>query len=152
MEAIILMPASVAAPVDIRRRAVSAREHPTCFACRPVAKGGLGLSFDVRADGSVASAWTCPRGGESYPGIVHGGLLATTLDSAMVHALFARGIVARTGELNVRFCRPVVFGEATTVIARLCETHPPLFHLEAEIRQAGVLCVRAKGKFMAKSS
>jgi hypothetical protein len=93
--------------------------------------------------------WTCPPGGESYAAIVHGGLLATALDSAMIHALFARSIVARTGELNVRFCQSVRAGEPTTVTARLRTAHPPLFQLEAEILQAGALCARAKGKFMA---
>jgi acyl-coenzyme A thioesterase PaaI-like protein len=130
-------------------RALCAREHPVCFACRPPAKGGLGLSFVLQSDSSVAANWTCPPGCESYAGIVHGGLLATALDSAMVHTLFARDIVARTGELNVRFYQSVRSGEPTAVTGRLRDAHPPLFQLEAEIRQAGVLCARASGKFMA---
>jgi acyl-CoA thioesterase FadM len=36
-----------------------------------------------------------------------------------------------------------------TVTARLRAASPPLFQLEAEIRQADVLCVRANAKFMA---
>ena len=143
------LPEAAAAPTDATLRTLCAREHPACFACRAAAQGGLGLAFAVRSDSSVGADWTCPPGGESYAGIVHGGLLATALDSAMVHALFARGIVARTGELNVRFCRSVRTGEPTTVTARLCKAYPPLFQLEAEIWQAGVLCARASGKFMA---
>jgi acyl-coenzyme A thioesterase PaaI-like protein len=144
-----IRPEVAAAPSDTALRALCAREHPACFACRPVAQGGLGLSFAVRSDGSVVADWMCPPGGESYAGIVHGGLLATALDSAMVHALFARGIVARTGELNVRFHQSVRVDEPTTVTAHLCDAHPPLFQLKAEIRQAGALCVNARGKFMA---
>jgi acyl-coenzyme A thioesterase PaaI-like protein len=143
------LPEAAAAPTEAALRALCAREHPACFACRPVALGGLGLAFAVRSDGSVMADWTCPPGGESYAGIVHGGLLATALDSAMVHALFARDIVARTGELNVRYCQSVRAGEPTTVTARLSKTYPPMFQLEAEILQAGALCARASGKFMA---
>jgi acyl-coenzyme A thioesterase PaaI-like protein len=143
------LPEAAAAPTEAALRALCVGEHPACFACRPAAQGGLGLSFALQSDGSVSAGWTCPPGGESYAGIVHGGLLATALDSAMVHALFARGIVARTGELNVRFCESVRAGEPTAVTARLREARPPLFQLEAEIHQAGVLCARANGKFMA---
>jgi acyl-coenzyme A thioesterase PaaI-like protein len=145
------LPEAAAAPTEAALRALCVREHPACFACRPAAQGGLGLAFAVQSDGSVAADWTCPPGGESYAGIVHGGLLATALDSAMVHALFARSIVARTGELNVRYLQPVGSSEPTTVTARLREAHPPLFQLEAAIHQAGVLCARGNGKFMANT-
>jgi acyl-coenzyme A thioesterase PaaI-like protein len=141
--------AAAVAPTDGALRALCARRHPACFACRPVAQGGLGLTFAVQADDLVAATWTCPPGGESYSGIVHGGLLATALDSAMVHALFARGIVARTAELNVRFRLSVRAGEPAIVTARLRNARPPLFQLEAEIRQADAVCVHARGRFMA---
>jgi len=144
--------AAVAAPTDAALRALCAREHPACFACRPAAQGGLGLAFTVQPDGSVSAGWTCPPGSESYAGIVHGGLLATALDSAMVHALFARGIVARTGELNVRYRQSAQIGRAMTVRAWLRESHLPLFRLEAEILQDGLVCAHSRAKFMARHS
>jgi len=97
----------------------------------------------------VVAEWLCPAGGESYAGIVHGGLLATALDSAMVHCLFARDIVARTGELTVRYRRSVRSGAPVTVTARLRESFAPLHYLEAEIRQDGSVCAQARAKFMA---
>jgi acyl-coenzyme A thioesterase PaaI-like protein len=145
------LPEAAAAPTEATLHALCLREHAACFACRPVALGGLGLSFAVQSDGSVAADWTCPPGGESYAGIVHGGLLATALDGAMIHALFARGIVARTGELNVRYSQSVRAGEPTAVTARLRQAHHPLYSLEAEVHQAGVLCARASGKFMSST-
>jgi hypothetical protein len=141
--------AAPAAPTEAALRALCAREHRACFACRPAAHGGLGLVFAVQPDGCVSAEWICPPGGESFEGIVHGGLLATALDSAMIHALFARGIVARTGELTVRYRNPVRIGEPVTVVAKYCGGMPPLHRLEAEIRQAGLLCAKATGKFMA---
>lgn len=143
------MDTAAAAPTEAALRALCAREHHASFACRPVATGGLGLTFTLQADGSVSAHWTCPPGGESYAGIVHGGLLATALDSAMVHALFARGIVARTGELNVRYRQSVRAGEPVTVTARHHSAYHPLHRLVAELHQAGTLCARATGKFMA---
>jgi acyl-coenzyme A thioesterase PaaI-like protein len=140
-----------AAPTDAALHALCAREHHACFACRPAVQGGLGLVFAVRPGGSVSAEWTCPPGGESFEGIVHGGLLTTALDSAMIHALFARGIVARTGELSVRYRSPVRIAEPVTIVAKYCGGMPPLHRLEAEIRQAGHLCAKAAGKFMAVS-
>ncbi len=141
------MPA-IAAPTDARMRAVCDREHRGCYACRSVAKGGLGFSFIVQPDGAVATTWVCPPGSEGYPGVVHGGILATAMDSAIVHALFARGVVARTGELLIRYRQSVSADSAISVSARLGNAYPPLYHMEAEIHQMGVLCAFAKAKFM----
>lgn len=136
-------------PTEEVLRATGRREHPGCFACGEPAAGGLGLRFHVTSDGGVAAGWACPPGGESYPGIVHGGLVATLLDAAMVHALFARGITARTGELQVRYHHAVRTAEPVNVTARPGASHGPLYRLEAEVRQHGVLCATARAKFMA---
>lgn len=143
---------AVAAPSDARLAALCAREHARCFACRPVAAGGLGLRFAVEPDETVTAQWMPPAGYESYAGVLHGGLLATVLDSAMVHALFARGVVARTGELTLRYRRPVQHAAPVTARAWLRSAYPPLFQLEAEIRQVGAVCVHARAKFMAQAS
>jgi len=142
--------AAVVAPTDAVLHELCAREHAKCFACRPASEGGLGLEFLVQPDGSVTASWTCPPTVESYAGIVHGGILATALDSAMVHVLFASGIIARTGELRIRYRRSVRSGVPTHVTARLCDALTPLFRLEAGIAQAGELCTQASGKFMAQ--
>lgn len=140
--------AVAAAASDAALRACCAREHAACFACRPARTGGLGLTFTVQPDGAVSADWTCPPGSESYPGILHGGLIATALDSAMVHALFARNIIARTGELRLRYHRSVRAPAPMTLRAWLRDSRPPLFVLEAECRQDGALCAHATAKFM----
>ena len=147
--AVAMPPEEAEVPSDVRLQALCAREHQACFACRPVGQGGLGLVFTVQADGAVVADWAPPPGVESFAGIVHGGLLATALDSAMVHCLFARDIVARTGELNVRYRRSVRSGAPVLVTARLRESFAPLHYLEAEIRQDGSVCAQARAKFMA---
>lgn len=140
--------AASAAALAAALRATGRAAHPRCFACGEPADGGLGLRFAVEADGGVVARWECPAGGEGYPGILHGGLTATLLDAAMTQALFARGIVARTGELTVRYRQPVVLGGAATVRARLRRSLGPLFELEAEVRQGASLCATARAKFM----
>lgn len=143
---------TVAAASDERLTALCAREHARCFACRPSREDGLGLQFRVQPDGSVAATWTAPSGYESYPDILHGGLIATVLDSAMVHALFARGVVARTGELEIRYRRSVSAGQIVAIRAGLRQAYPPLYHIEAEMRQGENVCARARAKFMASQT
>lgn len=147
--AVAMPPEEAEVPSDVRLQALCAREHQACFACRPVGQGGLGLVFTVQADGAVVADWAPPPGVESFAGIVHGGLLATALDSAMVHALFARGIVARTGELTVRYRQSVRLGAQVRVVGRHRQAAHPLHYLEAEVWQDGALCARAQAKFMA---
>ena len=67
----------------------------------------------------------------------------------MVHALFARNIVARTGELRVRYFHPVQTDESVIVTAGLRTHCGPLYCLNANVRQKGVICAKAQAKFMA---
>ncbi|MDD3178816.1 MAG: PaaI family thioesterase [Opitutaceae bacterium] len=136
------------APTEERRQSTHQRTHSHCFACGEEAGSGLGLLFRVGFDGGVTADWSCPETYRSYEGILHGGLIATLLDSAMVHALFARGIVAMTAELRVRYRHPVRLGEPVTVAARLREHYGPLYCLEAAVRQQDAICATARAKFM----
>lgn len=146
------MPASVPAVTEAAMHLLREQEHASCFACRPQKWGGLGLSFSVNPDQSVETSWICPASYQSYDGIVHGGILATVLDCSMVQAMFARGIVARTGELTLRYHHPVEILASLTIHAEVMENKGPLYLLKAEIRQAGNLCVRAHAKFMQAAS
>lgn len=143
------MPVAAIAPTEEQRRLVHQREHALCYACGRDVTGGLGLRFQVEIDGSVTTDWSCPPSSRSYAGILHGGLIATLLDSAMVHALFARGVVARTAELRIRYHHPVGTDAPVQVTARLTARCGPLYCLEAAVSQNGVDCATAQAKFMA---
>lgn len=139
---------AAAAPTDVALCRLCSLLHRSCFACRPVAEGGLGLQFFVQPDESVRAEWMPVPGGESYAGILHGGLQATVLDSAMTQALFARDVVARTGELRVRYLKPVEIGQRCVISAWQVEAYGPLHRLRADLLQSGVVCAKAEAKFM----
>jgi uncharacterized protein (TIGR00369 family) len=141
--------ALVTAATEDRRQNLTRRAHARCFACGEEAPGSLGVRFRVKADGAVAADWDCPADYQSFTGVLHGGIIATLLDSAMVHVLFARGIAARTAELIVRYRHPVHTGEPVAVAARLGTQCGPLFILEAAVRQHRTVCATARAKFMA---
>jgi len=124
--------------------------HPNCFVCSETNKHGLQLEFTPSEDGSVSSSFCCKPNFEGYPGVLHGGIISSVVDGAMINCLFARDIIAVTAELNVRFRSPVMTGRMTTVRARIIRSDSPLYVVEAKITQDGKVRVTATGKFLEK--
>ncbi len=122
--------------------------HAQCILCGAGHPHGCRLVFTTCADGHVEATFPCDRQYQGYAGYLHGGVIAALLDSAMTNCLFAHGRVALTGELAVRFLKPVIVNRPALVSARLAESLAPLFKMRGEIRQNGELMARASAKFM----
>ena len=86
---------------------------------------------------------------QGYSGMVHGGVIATLLDAAMTHCLFAGGIEAVTGDLNIRYRYPVPVNSTVSVHARIDASCPPLYKMKSEIVSDETVLVRAKARFVA---
>jgi acyl-coenzyme A thioesterase PaaI-like protein len=123
------------------------RNHPRCLVCGDTNGRGFQLNFTVAADGSVSAVFQCEESLEGYAGIVHGGVVSCLLDGAMTNCLFARGIIAVTAELTVRFQRLLRVGEPARVRAWITRSSPHLHFLAAEITQSGSVAATARGKF-----
>jgi acyl-coenzyme A thioesterase PaaI-like protein len=80
--------------------------------------------------------------------LIHGGIISLLLDSAMTNCLFAKNKKAVTGMLSVRYLHPVSINRMADISARLVKSAPPLYYLEAQISQDGVMLAKASGKFM----
>jgi len=101
-----------------------------CFACGARNRDGLGLRFEF--DGHEVSATVAfPEKFQGYRGIVHGGLVSTVLDEAMVTLLNRIGELAMTAELSVRFVSPARVNEPIRVTARLVQERGRIRKLEA---------------------
>ena len=109
---------------------------------------GLALRCELQPDGSVSAKFLGHSALEGYSGLLHGGLIATLLDGAMTHCLFARGIRGLTAELKVRYRERVVASEEVILRAWLEDEAHGLFQLRAELTQGGTLKASAAGKFM----
>jgi len=127
------------------------RLHSQCILCGTKHPRGLRLAFNTHADGHVEAQFPCDRLYQGYTGYLHGGVIAALLDSAMTNCLFAHGRVGLTGELNVRFLKPVIVSQPAMVSARITESLGPLFYMEADIRQNGQIMAKASAKFMEAS-
>jgi len=112
---------------------------------------GLGLEFTVNDDGSVSASLHGHFALEGFQGCLHGGMIASLLDGAMTNCLFARGLVAMTAELKVRYRKSVFIGQEMLIRAWITRSQPPLHLLEAELQQGGCVKAIASAKFMERN-
>jgi uncharacterized protein (TIGR00369 family) len=85
-----------------------------CFGCGAANPQGLHLTFTA-TDNGVTSTFTPLDVHQGYEHVVHGGIISTLLDEVMAWAVAAAGIWAVTGEMQVRFRRPLHVGETVTL-------------------------------------
>jgi uncharacterized protein (TIGR00369 family) len=101
-----------------------------CFACGKDNADGLKLEFTGR-DREVFTTLSFPKKFQGYRDVVHGGLLSTVLDEAMVTVLNRMGRLAVTGELTVRFLKPLLVGQTLEVRASLVESRGRVHRVQA---------------------
>jgi len=122
-----------------------------CLVCGRQNPHGLRLSLHVDEGSGVVSAEFTPRPEHiGFEGIVHGGVLATVLDEAMVWAAtWAGKRFCVAGEMTVRFRRIATIGEAVRVEAKVESNRPRLIQaIGAVTTSAGELVAEATGKYV----
>lgn len=124
-----------------------AQAHPDCAFCSPHAPGWLAMHLHDDGTGGVQGAFSCPPVSAGYPGLVHGGVASGLLDAAMTNALFARGVVALTCRLTVRYHHPLRFARTATVTAHVSEQRGAWWIVQAEISQDGRVAATAEAWF-----
>jgi acyl-coenzyme A thioesterase PaaI-like protein len=122
--------------------------HAGCVVCGATNARGLRLRYAPADGNGVQATLDCDGSLEGYGGRLHGGVVAAALDGAMTHCLFAFGRTAVTAELTVRFKRPVTIGRPATVRAWLERDLGPLYLLQGEVVQDGVVKATASAKFL----
>ena len=128
-----------------------------CLVCGRQNPHGLRLSLHVDEATGVVTAEFTPRPEHiGFEGIVHGGVLATVLDEAMVWAAtWAGKRFCVAGEMSVRFRRSAGVGaplrvEAAVAAAGKRPGTPRLIHSTgAVIDSNGAVVAEATGKYMA---
>lgn len=132
-----------------RMNEIARRQHTECHLCGKNMPHGFRLQFCVQPDQAIQADYQPEASRQGYRGILHGGVIASLLDSAMTHALFARGIVAVTARLSVRYRHPIRIDVPVVVRGWVIDANLPVCNVAAEIRQEGRLLAQASGLFMA---
>ncbi len=122
---------------------------PHCFVCGERNPAGLNARFLVEDD-LVRMSLTARERHCGYPNVVHGGILAAALDECMGWAA-ARSIhrMCVTGELTVRYLKPVPPGPGYTVYAEVLRSSRRLVHTRGWITGPdGERHAHAEGRFL----
>ncbi len=122
--------------------------HSRCMLCGNRNVHSLRLAFDCDENGVVRTVFNANPLLQGYDDILHGGIVASLLDSAMTHCLFHRTIKAVTGDLHVRFLEPVGCTASIEIRAWITGMKPPLYILKAECTVDGRVAAWAEAKFM----
>jgi uncharacterized protein (TIGR00369 family) len=120
-----------------------------CFGCGRNNEDGLKLEFSTDL-GKTVSEFTLAKKFQGYREVVHGGIIATILDEAMVHAASAQKLFCVTAELTVRYKHPLYVGKQLIVEAELTEKGSRLAEAGAIIRDksSGAVCAEATAKLV----
>jgi acyl-coenzyme A thioesterase PaaI-like protein len=124
------------------------RDDRVCFVCGE--KNTFGLKLRIRTDaerGESSADVSFPEHFQGWAKVVHGGLLATVLDEAMIYAAGARGLKCITGEMTVRFVKPASTDVLYKLRGRFVEDKGRIVLAESALLDAeGQEVARASGK------
>ena len=105
-----------------------------CFVCGENNPSGLHLKFFIQ-EGKVFTEFIPRKIHQGYKDIIHGGLISTILDEAMVKAALMQGIPAVTAELTVRFRNPLLAGEKAIIEAAILKSNRKIIEATALIKK-----------------
>jgi len=124
------------------------RDDRACFVCGE--KNPIGLKLRLRTDperGMSAVEVAFADHFQGWAGVVHGGLLATVLDEAMIYAAGAKGHKCVTGEITIRYVKPVSTGVPYSLEGRFIEDQGRIVLAESALRDGeGAEVAKATGK------
>ena len=143
------MPDDVAQLVDAVRR----HYDDGCFACGRDNPFGLQLDDFALNDDRVSARFT-PRAEYRGAGtMLHGGIAATALDEILVWAgILVEGVLSVTGNVGLRFRRPVHVGDAIVVSGRVDERSGRRLQLSGELLVGDETKVEASGLYLVTRS
>ena len=121
--------------------------HSHCLLCGEKNPWSLRLRFKPDDNGAVHTVFKAHEGLQGYHGILHGGVISALLDSAMTNCLFHQGVEAVTGDLHVRFVKPVPCPESVVIRAWVVTSLPPLYRVRAELVCQETVMAWAEAKF-----
>ncbi|MBX5491209.1 MAG: PaaI family thioesterase [Chloroflexi bacterium] len=101
-----------------------------CFGCGTENPFGLRPRFRRTGQGVEAEFVARPEH-QGFRGLVQGGILAAMLDEVMAHALWAQGVFAVTGRLEVVFRKPTPIETPLRAVAEVLECEGRKYMLRA---------------------
>ncbi len=136
------------AAADVILAEVRNVRHSHCRLCGSENSNGLQLKFRMSPDGDVIADFACEPEYMGHPEMIHGGVIAAMIDSAMCNCLFVRRITGVTAEFTIRYHVPLQLHQPAVVHARVDKEGKKIFQLSGNVEQAGITIASARAKFM----
>ncbi len=119
-----------------------------CFVCGKNNPDGLRLDFR-KIDNKVVAEFYPSKKFQGYKDIIHGGIITTILDEAMVKACIMNGINAVTAEINVRFLHALLTNNPSIVEAWMVSQNSKLIEAESVLKDMeNNILARGKAKLI----
>lgn len=125
-------------------------EYQACFGCGGRNLNGLGLVFKTEGNLILAEI-TLDERFQGFPGVLHGGVLATMLDETLSRAAVFAGKWMMTARLEIRYRRAAPIGQALRVTAQPTRVRSRMVSATGAITlvsDPSVVFAEAEGLFM----
>ena len=122
--------------------------YPKCFVCGDDNTKGLKLRFFW--DGAVCqTSFLVEPDNVGYENTLHGGIIASILDEVMIKAILAKGQIALTAELNLKYRAPASIGENLTFIGKINKEDRRMVSAHGSVENSsGKTIATATGKYV----
>jgi uncharacterized protein (TIGR00369 family) len=123
------------------------QRYSHCFVCGD--KNDIGLKLDFyEKDGKARAEFTPEKNFEGYKDILHGGILSTLLDEAMIKSILAKEILTVTSQIEVKFKTPAIIGQKLIIVGEITGERGRLILTEGKVfKEDGTVIAEARGKF-----
>jgi uncharacterized protein (TIGR00369 family) len=126
---------------------MSIPSHNSCFTCGRENKSGLNLVFSY-FDRKASCTIKLDHRFQSYPGIVHGGILASIADSVMVNLVYHHfGGEPKTCRLELRLRKSLDINDEIRAEAEISGVKRNFIWASCRINDGRRECASAKGTF-----
>jgi uncharacterized protein (TIGR00369 family) len=119
-----------------------------CFVCGH--KNPIGLKLDFLFDGNtIKTEFTGSKEHQGYVNIVHGGIISTLLDEAMVKLAIAMDMPVVTAQMEIRLKKALKVGEKIIVTAEILKDTKKILEAHAKAVTAdNTVIAEATGKLV----
>ena len=125
------------------------KDNQRCYVCGKDNPAGLHVQFTVdHTARTITGRFTARREHEGWKGIVHGGIIATLMDEAMVKLAAHLGEPAVSAEITVKFKAPAALGEKLAITGKIVKEASRLVVAEAIVSRGLIVVAEAKGKLL----
>ena len=119
-----------------------------CFVCGPENPIGLKLNFSFNGK-TIKTEFVPKKEHQGYLNIVHGGIISTLLDEAMVKLAIAMDMPAVTASMEIRLRKALNVGEKIIIEAKILSNTKKLLETYAKaVTEDNVIIAEAKGKLV----